>query len=340
MHLRYPEGIQSIVDADLTLRGNVKAPVIGGTVSVQSAVWTRRLDAPGSIFDLAARSSSSGEGGATGGDMAAPVPIRFDLEIKAPSAFRMDTNLLQLTASADLTLQGTYDKPILLGRAEVDRGVANFEGRRYRVTRGTLDFNNRVRIEPFIDVEAETNVRVPGQTYRVSVSVTGTPSRLGQPTLESDPPLPQAEVVALLLSDVQPGPLSAVAPELQRLQNPNRTETDILRTRATQALSSPLSSTVGRAVEQTFGVDTFQVSPSLTDPNALTTQRLSPTARVTIGKRISERAFLTFSRSLNSTFNDQILLLEYEASDRFYWVFSRNEDQQTYAVEFRLRHSF
>jgi hypothetical protein len=97
---------------------------------------------------------------------------------------------------------------------------------------------------------------------------------------------------------------------------------------------------VGRAVEQTFGVDTFQVSPSLTDPNALTTQRLSPTARVTIGKRISERAFLTFSRSLNSTFNDQILLLEYEASDRFYWVFSRNEDQQTYAVEFRLRHSF
>ena len=178
MHLRYPEGIQSIVDVDLTLRGNVKAPVVGGTVSVQSAVWTRRLDAPGSIFDLAARTSSAGEGGATSGDMAAPVPIRFDLEIKAPSAFRMDTNLLQLTASADLTLQGTYDKPILLGRAEVDRGVANFEGRRYRVTHGTLDFNNRVRIEPFIDVEAETNVRVPGQTYRVVVSVTGTPSRL------------------------------------------------------------------------------------------------------------------------------------------------------------------
>ncbi len=55
MHLRYPEGIQSIVDADLTLRGNVKAPVIGGVVNVQSAVWTRRLDAPGSIFDLASR---------------------------------------------------------------------------------------------------------------------------------------------------------------------------------------------------------------------------------------------------------------------------------------------
>ena len=57
MHLRYPEGIQSIVDVDLALRGNMKAPVIGGTVNVQSAVWTRRLDAPGSIFDLAARTA-------------------------------------------------------------------------------------------------------------------------------------------------------------------------------------------------------------------------------------------------------------------------------------------
>src|SRR6185369_15391538 len=322
----------------LNLRGNVKAPVISGAVNVQSAVWTRRLDAPGSIVDLVSRTASSGEAAAVSGAIEAPVPIRFDLEIKAPSAFRMDTNLLQLSASADLTLRGTYDRPVLLGRAEVERGIGNFEGRRYRVTRGTLDFNNPNKIEPFVDVEAETNVRVPGQTYRVVVSFTGTPQKLNT-TLDSDPPLPQAEVVALLLSDVQPSTVRGPAPELVRLQDPNRTETDILRTRATQALSSPLSAQVGRAVEQTFGVDTFQVSPSFTDPNALTS-RLNPTARVTIGKRISDRAYLTFSRSLNSSFNDQILLLEYEASDRFYWVFSRNEDQQTYALEFRVRHSF
>jgi translocation and assembly module TamB len=341
VHLRnFPEGIQSTVDVDLALRGNVKAPVIGGTVTVQSAVWTRRLDTPGSIVDLVGRTSSSGAEGTTAKSELAALPIRFDLEIKAPSAFRIDTNLLQLTASADLTLRGTYEKPVLLGRAEVDRGVANFEGRRYRATRGTLDFNNPNRIEPFIDVEGETNVRVPGQTYHVTIGFTGTPSSL-RPSLDSDPPLPQPEIVALLLGSSQPGSTlqGSVAPEIQRLQDPNRTETDILRTRATQALSSPLSSTVGRAVEQTFGVDTFQVSPSLTDPNSIT-PRLSPTARLTIGKRISERVFLTFSRSLNSTFNDQIILLEYEASDRFYWVFSRNEDQQTYALEFRVRHSF
>jgi hypothetical protein len=337
--LRYPADIQSIVDVDLTLRGNMQAPVVGGTVNVQSAVWTRRLDAPGSIFDLASRLASSSDV-APGFTEVESVPIRFDLEINAPSAFKMDTNLLQLTASADLTLQGTYEKPILLGRAEVDRGQLNFEARRYRVTRGTVDFTNRSRIEPFIDLEGETNVRVPGQNYRVVVSATGTPGRLNI-KLESDPPLPEAEVAALLLggSDVQPGSVRGTAPELARLQDPNRTETDILRTRATQMLSDPLSTEVQRVFKQTFGVDTFQLSPSLTDPSALTS-RLNPTARITIGTRISDRAYITFSRSLNSTYNDQILLLEYEVSDRFNWVLTRSEDSQTYALEFRVRHSF
>jgi len=64
------------------------------------------------------------------------------------------------------------------------------------------------------------------------------------------------------------------------------------------------------------------------------------TARLTIGKRISDRVYLTFSRSLASQINDQIILLEVDASERVSWVFSRNEDQQTYALEFRVRHSF
>jgi TamB, inner membrane protein subunit of TAM complex len=95
-------------------------------------------------------------------------------------------------------------------------------------------------------------------------------------------------------------------------------------------------------VEQSLGVDTFQVTPSFVDPNQLnqTTARLNPTARVTIGKRISERIYLTFSRSVNTSVNDQVILLEYDESERMSWVLSRNEDSQTYALEFRVRHVF
>ena len=192
-----------------------------------------------------------------------------------------------------------------------------FEGRRYTVTKGTVDFNNPLRIEPFFDVEAETHVRVPNQNYRVTIRVTGTTAQM-QPTIESDPPLPTATALALLFGDVnlsQNGQLGLGNVEQQAVQNRNELQTDILTTRATQLLASPISSQVGRVVEQTFGVDTFQLSPSLFDPYdpsgvTTTATRVNPSARVTIGKRISERLYLTFSRSLSSTINDQIILLE------------------------------
>ena len=159
-------------------------------------------------------------------------------------------------------------------------------------------------------------------------------------SLSSEPPLSSsADVLALLLSDVR----RPDAPELRALQNPQQNATDILTTRATQLLAGPISSGVGKVVEQTLGIDTFQLTPTFINADPLTTQptsRLNPTARLTIGKRISDRAYLTFSRSLASPINDQMLLLEYDATERWSWILSRNEDSQTYALEFRVRHSF
>jgi hypothetical protein len=340
VRLRYPEGVRSDIDGDLVVRGPTTAPTLSGTITVQSAEWTRTLETPGSIFALVARRNESG--GAPIEPVPSPLaPLRYDLRILVPSTMRVNNNLVRLVASADLTLSGTYEHPVLFGRADIDRGELTFEGRRYRVTHGSIDFTNPTRIEPFFDVEAETNVRVPGQTYLVTVGAVGTQSQLQLP-LRSDPPLPEAEVLALLLSDSRRGQAQGPGDvELRALQNPNQAETDILATRATQALTGSISAEVGKVVEQTFGVDTFQLTPSFTDPYTQTS-RLNPTARVTIGKRISDRVYLTFSRSLGlaSTINDQIILLEYDQNDRLSWILSRNEDQQTFALEFRVRHTF
>ena len=338
MQLRLLEGVRSTFDADLALVGRYQSPTLGGTVMVKNALWTRRIDAPGSIFNLARGASG---GSVIVGEAPAPtVPLRYDVRIEVPSTLRVDTNLLRLVASADLTLQGTYDRPVIAGHADIERGEVNFEGRRYRITRGAIDFNNPTRTEPFFDIEAETNVRVPGppvQTYHINVGFAGTPERL-QPTVSSDPALPTADVLALLFSDVRRDNQQDV--ELRALQNPNQAETDILAARATQALTAPISAEVGKVVEEAFGVDTFQLTPSFVDPSGQQTSGLNPTARLTIGKRVSDRVYLTFSRSLGTTINDQIVLLEYEESDRLSWILSRNEDQRTYALEFRVRHTF
>ena len=85
-----------------------------------------------------------------------------------------------MVASADLTLRGTYDRPVLFGHADIERGEVTFEGRRYRITRGVIDFTNPSKIEPFFDIEAETNVRVSGQTYRVTVGRRARPNSSGR----------------------------------------------------------------------------------------------------------------------------------------------------------------
>src|SRR5262249_4279085 len=157
--LRYPEGVRSVVTADLFLRGNVKAPTLGGSVTVKNAVWTKPFDTPGSIFDTSARrggASTTGEPAAA----AATVPLKYDVHIVVPSSLHVDNNLIrQLVASADLQLVGTYDRPVLSGHADVERGELIFEGRRYRLTRGTIGFYNPTRIDPFFDIQAETTVR-------------------------------------------------------------------------------------------------------------------------------------------------------------------------------------
>ena len=193
------------------------------------------------------------------------MPLKFDVQLLVPSTLRVENNLARMVASADLTLRGTYDRPVIFGHADIERGEVTFEGRRYRITRGSIDFTNPTRIEPFFDVEAETNVRVP----RPDLSGDGRRRRARREQLR-----PTLELRSAAADGRRPGaavqrraaPAPDVAPELRALQNPNQTQTDILTARATQALAGPLSAEVGKVVEQTFGVDTFQLTPSFVDP--------------------------------------------------------------------------
>jgi len=333
MHLRYPEGFPATIDADLSLRGTVEAPTLSGKVTVRDALWSRRFETNPDLFNF------SGQG--SGFPLAAApapsyIPLRLDIQIEAPSTLRIENNLARLRAKANLDLRGTYEKPLLFGRAEIDRGDVLFEGNRYVVTRGTIDFSNPVKIEPYVDIEAETRVRVPGesQAYRVTIGFSGTTNRFTY-SLNSDPPLPEIDIVSLLFGR----PTDVQNAEFRRLDptKGTQTETDLLKALSARLLASPISSPFGRAVEQTLGVDTVQITPNLgseTDPFA-------PSARLVITQRLSNRAYLTFARPLGTTADrrDQILLIEFDQNDRLGWVITSNGDR-TFAIDFRVRHVF
>ena len=270
------------------------------------------------------------------------IPLTYDnITITGNRSIRVENtgdNSALITASANLELRGTYDHPILSGDLELDPGgELRILGKRYTVTRGTVYFANPNAIEPTLDLEGEARIRVPGETYRITATVNGTfGSGSPRPTIvfDSDPALSEGEIFALLFSDVAPGQDL----ELARLGDTGERKMKAIQDALAQQLSSPISSPINRAFETVLGVDAVQITPSLASPNPLSA-RLEPCARLQVLKRLSARGNLTYSRSQCSTSRDEIISFEYDATDRFTWVLSRNEDQ-TYAIELRFRTAF
>jgi autotransporter translocation and assembly factor TamB len=330
MGLRYPQGapwLRARVDAELALRGTVEALTLEGDVTVREALYTQDFSAGGSLFDFGQSAA------APASSFVAPtLPLTYDIRIRAPSTILVRNNLLkEMAVRADLRLQGTYDRPALLGNIDVDRGYVEFEAKRFQVRRGSITFNNPTKIEPFFDVEADTRIRVPGETYRITVRTAGL-DPVQAITFSSDPYLPEYQLLALLISDVPPGR------DVEQRQYSGVTPTEqIVADRLTRALTGQVSSEIGRAFREAFGIQTFQLTTQLLDPNVAA--RLEPAARVTIGTRISNNIFLTYSRSLSSVTRDQVFLLEIDQTDQLSWILSRNEDG-TYALDLRVRRSF
>ena len=163
-----------------------------------------------------------------------------------PSTLRVDNNLARLVASADLTLRGTYDRPVIAGHADIERGEVNFEGRRYRITRGAIDFNNPTRTEPFFDIEAETNVRVAGPPARPTTSTSGSPARPNGCSRRSARIRRCRRPTCWRCSSATCGATTSRTSSCARCRTRTRRQTDILAARATQALTAPISAEVGQ----------------------------------------------------------------------------------------------
>jgi translocation and assembly module TamB len=336
MRLRIPTGFASVVEANLTLRGPVGAPTLGGTVTVLRSAYQQEIDSEQALLALALGTSTTQEFSASS---ESTLPIRLDVSVNAPGTLAIDTREAQIVGSANLTFGGTVDNPSIIGRVTLDRGNIFFNGNRYTVGPSSIDFSNPSRIVPFFDIDFETKPHVAGQTYDVTIRITGTtaaPNGLNL-TLTSDPFLPDSDLVLLLLGqrpDVGTSELRAAqAPQLGLLG-----QQQLMRTAAAQFLTMPISSRVGSVVQRTTPCDTFSLVPLIGAEQSI--QNLTATARLTCGKRISDRVFLTYTRELNATPQQyELILLEYEQSDRVSWILSRNENR-TFALDFRIRHIF
>jgi hypothetical protein len=317
--LRYPEGLKSVLDADLRLLGDTNRPWVTGSVDVKQAVWTRRYDLASELL------SARREGEATA---LLQQGVRLDVKVHAP-VFRLDNNLATLEARAELALQGTLESPVVLGRAEIARGRVYFQGNTYVIRHGSIDFADPRATNPLFDIEAETRVR----SYRITLKMNGTLDRV-YPTLSSDPGgLSQVQILNLLAG----GDETAVA----GLGASSRSGE--ARTAASQYLGAAGAATLvtgrlseqvglGRGAERLLGLNRFSI-----DPSVIRGEVGNPTARLTAGKRITPDLNVVYSIDLRGT-EERIVSVEYNLSDRLSLLLTRSEPGGT-GFDLRVRRS-
>jgi len=189
-------------------------------------------------------------------------------------------------------------------------------------------------LEPYFDIVALTRVRATGQSYEITIRLSGSFTGGMKFTFESEPFLPEFQIFSLLLgntSDVSEAELRARSAS-QHQQN------DAISAAALVFLTSPISSTVGSVVERATFIDTVQIVPLLGND---TTLQQNPTARVTLGQRISSRLYLTYARTLTGRQTDinEIILVEFDQNDQISWILSRNEDR-SFGLDFRIKYVF
>jgi translocation and assembly module TamB len=311
--LRYPEGLRSVVDADLRLFGDRRLQWLTGQVQVKQAVWAQRYDVASEL--LAERRRLTDTASLESG-------LHYDVKVSAPGTLKVDNNLATLQARADLTLQGTAGNPVVLGRAEVDRGRVYFQGNTYLIRRGSIDFANPRKTDPLFDIEAETRVH----SYRVTLRVNGTLERV-YPTLSSDPYLSQVAILSLLAGADE----STVATMDTRRDD---LQARLAVTGAASLAAGKIAEEVGleRGAERLLGLSRFSI-----DPSAVRGDVGNPTARLTLGKRLTPDVALVYSVDLRGT-EERLVSVEYTLSERVSLLLTRAEPGGL-GFDLRLRQS-
>jgi translocation and assembly module TamB len=286
VRLRYPAGVSSTANADLRFFGTRESSTLSGDVMVTKLAIT-----PG--FDFAAYAGGERQSVVVPPATSPLYRIKLDVHVVTAPDLQMQTAIARLSGDADLRVRGTAAKPAVLGRVEVLEGEINFNGAKYHLERGEVMFQSPVSIQPVLDLQATTRVR----EYDITVSVNGQTDKPLSVKYRSDPPLPEADIVALL----------AVGQTREESAQMSQAGNSAFRETASNLiLSEALNATVSNRVQRLFGVSKIKI-----DPQGLSTET-NPTRgpQVTIEEQISNNFTLTYSQNVSQA-SQQIIQGEY-----------------------------
>ena len=290
VYLDFPAGLKTLSNVDLTARNTAGNLVLSGEVVILEGGFTDDLSIDTGI--LAAVSAPRGMEFTED-----PNPLlkntRFNIGIRTDSPIYVKNNLAKAEITADLRLIGNPYQPALSGRLTLEEGSQlNFNERKYTVERGNITFTSERRIEPNLDIMATTTAG----GLDITLQVSGVPGKT-ETTLTSDPPEPEQDILAVLLTG-------------KKLDDIRSQEFAVARNQVLSYLTGRVGSSLGRGIAGATGLSSVRIEPNLIANEA------NPGARLTIGQDITPKLNLIYSMDLINS-SDQIYVGEYDFTRRF-----------------------
>jgi translocation and assembly module TamB len=313
VRLRYPPGVSSTANADLRLTGSTNSAVLSGDVLVTKLAVT-----PG--FDFAAYIEKSKQAVVLTESESLQSRLKLDVHVMTTPELQMQTATARLSGNADLRVRGTADRPAILGRVEVLEGEISFNGTKYQLERGDVTFANPAKTQPLIDMTATTRVR----DYDITVRFRGdasVPSGL-KVTWQSEPQLPEADVIALLAlgrtreesAAASSGGSFGFGGEASNL-----------------LINQALNSTVNSRLQRLFGASRVKI-----DPQGLASEtNVVRGPQVTVEQQVARNLTLTYSTNV-SVSNQQIIQVEYNVTRNISIVALRDQNGVV-SFDFKIR---
>jgi translocation and assembly module TamB len=310
VRLRYPPGMSSTANADLRLYGTPNGAVLSGDLQV-----TRFSLSPG--FDFGSYLASNRQSAVLTGSESLLNTVKFDLHIFTTPDLRFDSSLARVSGDADLRLRGTMAKPVLLGRANIQEGQIFFNGAKYQLERGDISFTNPAKIDPVLDLAASIRVR----DYDIGIGFHGKSNDL-KVVYRSEPPLPQADIIALLA-------LGRTQEESAQL---GASQSAFTQEASSAILGQALNATVSSRVQKLFGVSRIKIDPQA--PGSETSAYQGP--QVTIEQQVSSKLTLTYVQPVSQA-TQQTIQGEYNVTRNVSIVAVRDQNG-VFALDIRIRH--
>ena len=199
--------LTAVLDADIRAHGQATARLdVGGTVTVDSAAINIPSALPPSVAQL--HVIRPGDRPAAAGTGAASALVALDVTVNAPGQIFVRGHGLDAELGGRLHVGGTSGAPAVGGAFDMRHGTFDLAGISLTFTKGRVGFNGTGvahKIDPTLDFTAES---VVGST--VAMLNVGGYADAPKITLTSTPPLPQDQVLALILFGQDTKSLSAL----------------------------------------------------------------------------------------------------------------------------------